>query len=131
MHKVITLEEVLIHFAQNDYSGLLQRNPALQESDLQKLADKAGAFLLYATRHQQRERADATINKIQDFQSPGKNQDDPEYKELVNELALELASTRRFDPQTTPAYLVFEYYANIIMRPSQVDKLEKFLKKKT
>jgi primosomal protein N' len=53
-----------------------------------------------------------------------------EYKELVNKLAQEMLSLRMFNPLERPAYLVFEYFANISLRPTQFNKLEKFLKEK-
>ncbi len=130
LQKVITLEEILVHFAQNDYADLMRRNPALQAGDIQLLADKTAAFLLYATHNQQRERALATIDKILALRKINKNSEDIEYKELLRDLGSEIGATRQFDPLSHPAYLVFEYYANISMRKSQVEKLEKFLQDK-
>ena len=50
-----------------------------------------------------------------------------EVKELEKQLADELKAERSYDPIKHPAYLVFEYYADIMMRKEQVEKLDAFL----
>ena len=57
LRKVITLEELIVCVAKNDFSSLLERNPALKAPDCDRLANLVGTFLLYATKHQQRLRA--------------------------------------------------------------------------
>lgn len=120
LSKVITLEELIISFSQNDFSQLLERNPALMEDDFNQLAEKVGTFLLYATRDQQRMRVQETVNKLEKCKPEERN-------DLVNQLAERMLVTRMYDPLERPTYLVFEYFANITMRSSQVEKLEKFL----
>ena len=127
LHKVITLEELLISFARNDYSSLTQRNPLLNDADLQDIAGSLGSYLLHATQQQQRTRAEAEISKLKKIKiktEPGK------YAEVTNQLAQILLAERQFKPLERPAYLVFEYFANLSIRPAQYAKLEKFLQNK-
>lgn len=120
LSKVITLEELIINFARNDYSQLLERNPALKEADLNEIANKVGSFLQHATRNQQRNRAEESLNNLEKCRPEEKN-------DYTNQLAERMLAGRMYDPQKQPAYLAFEYFANISMRPSQVEKLELFL----
>nr|NGX43070.1 hypothetical protein [Chlamydiota bacterium] len=120
LRKVITLEELIIQFARNDFGQLLQKNPALVEDDLNRLAEKVGCFLLHATRDQQRTRAEESLHNLKECKPE-------ERSDFVNQLAETMLATRMYDPLKRPAYLVFEYFANITMRPCQVEKLEKFL----
>jgi len=125
LKKVITLEEMIVSFARGDYLTLLQRNSALNEADIQSLFEKVGSFLLYATRDQQRTRAEAILSRLEKLNT---NENAEEHANLVNQLAQEMLNERFYSPQERPAYLVFEYLANLSIRQVQVVKLEKFLK---
>lgn len=123
LRKVITLEEVIVNFSSQDHSALLRRNPSLDDEDINNLMTMVGTFLLYATRDQQRGRAQAALDKVES----AKGCDAKEYSDLVNQLADRCLAERYYLPKERPAYLVFEYFANIAMRQPQVEKLEKFL----
>ena len=118
---VITLEELIVNFARKDPKALLQKNPYLSDQEITQLVELVGSYLLYATKDQQRERAQELLKKIEASRSPG------EHTHLVNKLAEELLAERRYDPLERPAFLAFEYFANIMLRGAQVDKLEQFL----
>ncbi len=127
LRKVITLEELLVCFAQQDFSKL-QRNPALKETDMAPLAKNIGMYMLYATRNQKRAKVETVLKKLDKLNAKGNGNTD-EYSDLVNQLAQEMLSDRSYeDFSKYPAFLVFEYFANIWMRPAQVKKLETFLK---
>ncbi len=65
--------------------------------------------------------------KLQPLESL-KEHDTPHAEALINDLGGEFTSSRDYKPQEYPAYLAFEYYCNVLMRPAQVEKLESFLK---
>lgn len=123
LRKVITMEELIVNFSCQDHSALLRRNPSLDDNDISNLMTMVGTFLLYATRDQQRSRAQAALDKVE----ATKDGDLKEYSDLVNQLADRCLAERHYAPKERPAYLVFEYFANIAMRQPQVEKLEKFL----
>lgn len=127
LKKVITLEELLIDYARQDYTHVQQRNPVLDEHDLNHLAEMIGGFLLYATRDQQRTRAEEELKKLDNLNVQTEPQ---KYNDTLNKLAQEMLTQRQFDPWKYPAYLVFEYFDNISIRPEQIKKLDKFLENK-
>lgn len=126
VRKVLTIDELLVNFARQDSKALIQRNPALEETDITRLYELIGAYLLRTTRDQQRQRAQLTLEKLQHALS--KSKVDPQEKsDLMHLLALDLLAKREFDPQKRPAFLVFEHYARILMRKAQTEKMEQFL----
>lgn len=118
--RVITLEELIVCFARQEFGSLLNRNPALNEADLIELSNKIGSYLLHAVRHQKRTRAEELLTKLETCQPNEKG-------ELTNQLAQETLSVCPYEPSQRPAYLVFEYLEKIALRDAQVQKLEKFL----
>ncbi|NGX41816.1 MAG: hypothetical protein K940chlam7_00090 [Chlamydiae bacterium] len=119
--RVITLEDLLISFAKQEPELLIQLNPLLDEKATNTLYEKIGKYLLVATHEQQRRRALAAFEKI-------KGKEGEERHDLVQQLAADLLSKRHYNPREFPAYLVFEFYGNILMREMQVEKLGFFLK---
>ena len=119
--KVLTLEELIVNFGRNDPKLLTKRNPALQVEEINALYSKIGDYLLLATLEQQKRRAKSTFDKYKDAQ------DELEKKELLQQLASDLTAERCYDPNKKPAYLAFEYFADILIRNVQVQKLDNFL----
>src|SRR5262249_38274129 len=101
---------------------LLERNSALTKEEIPLIAQQVGIFLQHATRQQKRERAIEIFKKIDKATSPDERDD------LINQLGQELLAERNFDAAENPAFLAFEYLANLSMRPQQVTKLNQFLK---
>jgi hypothetical protein len=116
--KVLTLDELLVFFALGSKEDLKERNPSLSEKDINEIHRKLGNYLQLATRRQQILRS---LNALAPLE---KNEKDTA---ATQALARELSSVRSYDPNEKPAYLLFEYYSNIMLRPSQVEKLEMFL----
>lgn len=125
--KVITMEDLLVYFGRSDTISLQQRNPSLDDAEIAKLFSKIAKYLVISTKEQQRSRA---LEKLDIVKGCLKNEEcsDEELQEQVQELAERLLATREFKPEKKPAYLVFEYYANILLRESQVKKLKQLLK---
>lgn len=123
---VISLEEAMILFGKNDPKAFQERNPALTERDIDELILKIGEVLLYITRHQQRERCQSIINEIS-LLNIARKSDKEKYQDLVNRLSEALLAERSYDPIEKPAYLVFEAFADLIMRPAQTEKLARFM----
>lgn len=118
---VITLDQLLFAYAKKDGSHLMQKNRALTEQDIVKIFAMTGRFLHLATLEQQRVRGLSLLDKVTQAK------DEREYQELAHQLGLSLMETRHYHPQEFPAYLVFEYYSNILLRENQAKKLEQFL----
>jgi hypothetical protein len=120
VHQMLTLEEVLMCFGRKDPQFLQMRNPYLNEADINLLFDKAAEYLLIATLIQKEERVLAISKKIE--MAP-----ENEREALQQDLNNERAAKRAYNPSEHYAYLTFEYFANLLMRPSQVQKLDIFL----
>lgn len=100
-YQPITLDELIVFYARGNIPALLQRNPALTETEAGELFNNVETYLLHATRDQHRIRIEEDLSKIH--------------------------SDRYFIPSENPAYLAFEYFSNILMRSDQVEKLQLFL----
>jgi len=122
LRRVVTLEDVMISFARKDPQTLLGINPNI-EPIINELYEKIGNYLLLSTHEQQRERA---INSLEKLKTAGPD----EKQDYEQELSACLLAKRSYNPIEHPAYLVFEYYANAIMRPQQIIKLQNFIDNK-
>lgn len=126
LHKVITMDELVVNFSRMNPEELTRRNPALSDDDINQLMQLVCNYLHVAVRQQQRVRAAEILEKLKAIpETEGVNQ---EREDLVQQLADTLLPQRAYDPVKRPAFLVFEYFANLSMRKAQVDKLELFLK---
>lgn len=145
IRKKLTEDELLINFVQQNPQAISLRNPALTSEEINTLYQKIGEYLLLATQDQQQKRALTLINQLENFDAtalnpcplfaePEASSEQPradrsqEKRELINQLAEELLAQRAFVPSEHPAYLVFEYYEALMMRPAQCEKLDRFLK---
>lgn len=120
LKKIITVEDLIIHFARQNYNELQKRNPYLSDEQIGTIQNLIGEYLLIATRHQQAKRTLQSIAEL-DSCSPEDKQ------ELIQQIADKGLSCRCFDPNERPAFLAFEYFADLLMRSSQKETLEKFL----
>lgn len=125
LRKPITLQGLMINFGRRQLTLAMQQNPALTKEDIELLYKKVGSYLALATHEQQRKRAERTYAKLQTIQD---SDDNAQLKraDLKQQLAVDLLSERHYDPEVRPAYLVFEYYADILMRQGQVEKMRTF-----
>ncbi|MEI8366613.1 MAG: DUF3638 domain-containing protein, partial [Parachlamydiaceae bacterium] len=119
--KIIVMDDILSSLAQNNSKKLRELNPFLDDTALKELYDLAADFLLLSIRDTQKDKALALCEDIEKTHDPGKKE------ELIQQLGEVLHTKRAYDPAKRPAFLVFEYYADIMMRPDQVGKLEEFL----
>lgn len=117
--KVLTLEELFLHFGRGDCAAIMQANPALTKEKAEMLISLVGQYLIKATLSQQMGRMEKTVKEI--LALPKSEREN--IKTLTQKLALEL-SPRTI---TKPAYLVFEHAANIFLLPKQVEMIKKFL----
>ena len=132
--KVITPDELIVNFARHDPKALLQRNPFLTDGEINLLVEMVGSYLLHAVRDQQRTRAEKILEDLEASAARG-GVETPEYQDYLNQLAKELLVEPHkelliepcYDPLERPAFLVFEYYANLSLRKAQVKKMERFL----
>ncbi|MCX6990096.1 MAG: DUF3638 domain-containing protein [Chlamydiae bacterium] len=114
----ITLDDIFISLGSKDPKKLLEQNPHLREEDLDNLYRLAANYLQIASHRDQVDRSIALCKKIAK---------DPRNQDLRQELGLQLNATRAYNISEHPEYIVFEYYAGIIMREDQVSKLDAFI----
>lgn len=118
----LTLQELLIYFGRQDFNTLWQRNEYLNIDDFKHLCEAIAEYLIAATHEQQRARIVKQIAEVRNAEKHPKL-----LQEAVQELAARLFAERAYKPAKNPAYLVFEYYADILLRPAQTAKLEQLL----
>lgn len=122
----LKLEELILNFGKQDASALQDRNPALLKDDIKSIYECLGEYLVLATRWQQAERALKAAHKIEAL--AGLHNSLEEKDQAVQQLAAGLTTIRCYQPAANPAFLVFEYFADILMRQNQVEMMENFLK---
>lgn len=123
---LLTLDDLIVNFGTQNTAALQRWNPALGEKEIQALYSALGVYLQHATAQQQNKRVMKTVLAIQALQK--KNSDPEEINDLVQQLAADMSAKHCYDLDQNPAYLTFEYYANILLRQKQVDKLADFMK---
>ena len=122
------MSELIINFAKQDPSVLKARNPALSSADIRDIYEKIGTYLQLSTQQQQAQRALTTINKIKALEEKPNAQD--AIDDLVQKLAGDLNATRCYTLADNPAFLAFEYFADILLRPQQTTMISDFLNDK-
>lgn len=118
----LTLEQCIVCFARQLQrpDALFQRNPALTQDNVKELYALIHQYLMLATQEQQRSRCLEIFDKM-------KSENEEVKEELFNQLCQDL-STVRTDAR---AYLLaFEYFAGVILRPEQIEKIDAFIQKK-
>jgi hypothetical protein len=123
IQKTITLESILLSFAQQNPLILQNINEFLDKDDFHQLYTLTARYLLLSTNFQQRERCLKLCEKIGKLNEPSH---EIERTELEKQLTEEWMAQRRYDPKTHPAYLVFEQYADVLIREDQITKLNEF-----
>lgn len=119
LRRALTLDDLIISFAKNDPAALIEMNPHLAPR-IDELYKKIQIYLIVSTREQQRTRALETLSKLETATGADK-------LDYEQQLGADLLAVRAFNPHENPTYLAFEYYANVLMREQQVDKLKGFL----
>lgn len=119
--KPLTIEQVIVLFARMDKNpeAIKRRNPALDQNMISELYQHVSEYLILATAQQKQERALKTLSKLE------KAKDEVSRKDLEKQLAVDLLTKRS---HCLPHYLAFEYFAGILLRQEQIDKIEEFLK---
>lgn len=112
--RTFTLDSLLINFARQKPALLQKNNPSLSRKAITEIYELCGQYLILATYRHQKERVKKTFSKN------------------LEEEAASLAMTKRaykIDPKNPKslAYLVFEYYSDLLLRPEQVALQERFL----
>jgi len=117
-----TLAQLFILFARKDIDTIVQRNPAFagREEEARDVLLMVGEYLARDTQEQQRRRALLHLKRVQE--STGEQQNSH-----LQLLATELLAKRNFTINDRPEVLVFEHYANILVRPKQLEALDIFL----
>lgn len=126
--KNVTLEDIFISLAQKEPKTLQALNSNLDQQSIHQLYSMAALYLQLTSKSQQCERCLETCKKIENLK---KSASVTKKQELEKQLLSDLLAKREYAPNAHPAYLVFEYYAGILMRKDQITKLEDFLSGKT
>lgn len=142
--KLATFQDIMMSFGRQNTAVLQEFNPTLSSKEIENIYAKMGRFLQLATKEQQRERAKKTLKELElvqdmnevayfttDYGSVRHKQVEAKLLKMNNQLGQKLAlelNERAYEPQENPAALVFEYYANILIRKDQIAKLNAFMK---
>ena len=113
----ITLDDIFISLALKDPKKLVEQNPHLTQENLNELYRIAAEYLQLASVRAQMDRCISLCKKTEKGST----------EELKLELGQQLSAKRCYTIAERPEFLVFEYYAGIIMREDQVAKLGDFL----
>lgn len=130
--KQVTLEEAIVCFARCKINpeALKYANPSLNDNDIQKIYEFVGEYLLVKTKDQQRIRAFETCQKLINLH---KSKPDPiAENDLLQQLAYDLSAEHYHNPNsneatTEPHFLAFEYFAGMMLRHEQVQRINDFL----
>ena len=120
--KVVTLEDLIIHFGRQDAAAFCAVNPAWDDM-ADGLIAVVREYLLKATKLQQLERA----NKKVDDENKLLKKTSKRFHQLEMELGEILAGSQRaYDPDRRPALLVFEYLLIFFYFQSRLKSLRLF-----
>ncbi len=124
------LNELIINFAVQRPEDLQKRNPALSPQDLEHLYSDLAEYLLLATHQQKEARIREALKKLEiaENKMPRNEEAIIILKQRVATFCLdERAYLPNSEQKHTCAYLVFEYFGDLLLRPSQVGALKDFL----
>lgn len=124
--KPIIIEEVIVCFARHKQlpNALQVRNSALTSENINEIFQLIYEYLLFNTEQQQRKRA---LNLLSKIEAARFKQEVISEKDLIEQLGQELCAKHSYDPFEHPYYLAFEYFADVLLRPEQIEKLKQFL----
>jgi hypothetical protein len=138
----VTIDEVIVSFARCKINpeALKRLNPRLNDDDLKAIYASVGEYLLLKTHEQQRARALDTYQKyIQLKAKNAKALNDKDKKlaedaenDMLQQLANDLSAQHYHDPKNKiatvePHFLAFEYFAGMMLRHEQVQRINEFL----
>lgn len=112
--QLFNLDELLINFARQKPELLQKNNPSLSKSALTEIYKLCGEYLVIATDQQQKARVKKALDKNLDQEA------------TTLALAKRAYTLDSSDPKSQ-AYLVFEFYSDLLLRPEQVNLQTKFL----
>ena len=125
----ITMSDLWLFFVQKDTAALAVLNPFLNIEDFNQLNLLVMHYLLQETRAQKVHRALTAFKEVDALKTV--DGDNPERQAATNRLYAELEglsqSKRTYNPATRPAFLLFEYCADLSLRREQVAKLEQMI----
>ncbi len=118
----ISIDDLLNLFLTRDMAGFHEANPHLTEDDIFQLNGRVSDYLIRSTHLQHLHRLSSRMNDIQ--VATKNNTPVAQLSEMTEELVEHASAKRAYNVQDNPEYLVFEHYANILLRPSQVGNLD-------
>ena len=126
----LTLQDLVAIFLKNSFSMIIERNPELTVSDIEKLQNLMKEYLVRATDYNSRKLNLETIQVMEEHLAKPtghayKINEDLVFKELSNTLAQQLTIQRAYKPQEHLEYLIFEYFTGMMLRKDQVENLSK------
>ena len=115
-------DDLILLFLRKDSSLYKQANPALSDVQIAKLHEILGNYLVQMSSLQHLKRLSFRLNQIEQTLEKGEDAD-----LLIQAYAKEAKAERNYEVNEHPEYLVFEYYADLLMYPFQVEKLDELL----
>lgn len=126
--KPLTIEEVIVHFARHkQFPKTLQlHNSALTSADVNNIYQLTFKYLILMTAEQQRKRAISTLSKLEKVMESTVK--DLAEDDLLQQFVQDISAKHHGNPIEQPYFLALEYFADILLRPEQIEKIEEFLK---
>lgn len=124
--KKITFDQILVSFALQRPELLQKRNPHMNQDDFNRLFTMVAEWIDLSTFEQQRKRSLKAFKKVERCDPT----DGETRKALVHQLGKIVMTERVEEVCHKPPLLVFEYYAQKILWPKQVESLNAFLERK-
>lgn len=116
--RLLSLHDTCMLFMRGDVDGFKWKNPELSGQEIAEISNQILEYLVLATIQQHRQRL---VNKLKEIEDAT---DLDEKNELTQDFVAIASSKREYDPQKHPIYLVMEYYLNILLYDTQVEKLD-------
>ncbi len=121
--KPISEDDLLLLFLRKELHLYKQANSALSKNQIVKLHTMVGNYLVHMTSIQHLRRSSFRLKQLEKALEKQENGD-----LLIQAYAAQAYAQRNYVVDQHPEYLVFEYYADILIYPFQVEKLEELFK---
>ncbi|MBT7264573.1 MAG: DUF3638 domain-containing protein [Waddliaceae bacterium] len=121
----ISIEQCMAAYLHDDDGAFISRNIALDTADVVALRKMITTYLLAKTQQQQIQRS----TKLLDAIIACGEESSPKRSLLINRLAMTMNATRAYDYHSHHDFLVMEYQSDILIWPSQAEKLKEIFAK--
>jgi len=120
----LNLDDAILSFYSLDADQLQRVNPSLTLEEIQNIYQQTAEYLVTATYRQKLMRLKRLLAAVRTAEKSGR---ELESTLAIQSFAAAVQAQRAYDICTHPAYLVFEYKNDILLRKDQIENLEKIM----